>query len=124
MRTLIVEDNANFRNTFKDALCKRFPEMVLDEAVNGAEALDKVKIFRPNIIFMDVRLPDKNGLELTTQIKRSHPHTFVIILTQYDLPEYREAARHGQADAFLTKNRLNLASIDELIERLTKREAS
>lgn len=122
LRTLIVEDNANFRNTFKDALSKRFPSMVLDEAVNGAEAMDKVKAFHPDIIFMDARLPDKNGFELTTQIKSLHPKTFIIILTQYDLPEYREAARDGLADAFLTKNTLQLATIDKLLNQLKAKE--
>ncbi len=118
LRTLIVEDNANFRNTFKDALGKRFPSMVLDEAVNGEEALEKVKSFHPDVIFMDIRLPDKNGLELTTEIKSAYPQPFIIILTQYDLPEYREAARIGLADAFLTKNALNLAKVDELIKHI------
>ena len=118
LRTLIVEDNANFRNTFKDALSKRFPSMVLDVAVNGAEAMEKVKTFHPDVIFMDIRLPDKSGLELTTEIKSKYPQPFIIILTQYDLPEYREAARIGLADAFLTKNTLNLATIDELIKRI------
>ena len=120
LRTLIVEDNANFRNTFKDALGKRFPSMVLDVAVNGAEAMEKVKTFHPDVIFMDIRLPDKSGLELTTEIKSEYPQPFIIILTQYDLPEYREAARIGLADAFLTKSALNLATIDELIKRIPK----
>jgi len=118
LRTLIVEDNANFRNTFMDALGKRFPSMKLDVAVNGAEAMYKVKAFHPDVIFMDIRLPDKSGLELTTEIKSKYPQPFIIILTQYDLPEYREAARIGLADAFLTKNSLNLAKVEELIKSL------
>ncbi len=116
LRTLIIEDNVNFRNTFMDALGKRFPSMVLDVAVNGAEAMEKVKSFHPDVIFMDIRLPDKSGLELTTEIKNKYPQPFIIILTQYDLPEYREAARIGLADAFLTKNALNLTTVDELIK--------
>ncbi|MDM8556082.1 response regulator transcription factor [Desulfococcaceae bacterium HSG7] len=118
LRTLIVEDNADFRNTFMDALGKRFPSMKLDVAVNGVEAMDKVKAFHPDVIFMDIRLPDKSGLELTTEIKSKYPQPFIIILTQYDLPEYREAARIGMADAFLTKNSLNLAKVEELIKSL------
>ncbi|MDM8539901.1 response regulator transcription factor [Desulfococcaceae bacterium HSG9] len=118
LRTLIVEDNADFRNTFMGALGKRFPSMKLDVAVNGVEAMDKVKAFHPDVIFMDIRLPDKSGLELTTEIKSKYPQPFIIILTQYDLPEYREAARIGLADAFLTKNSLNLAKVEELIKSL------
>jgi len=107
-----------------DALGKQFPSMVLDAAVNGAKAMEKVISFQPDVIFMDIRLPDKNGLELTTEIKLQYPQIFIIILTQYDLPEYREAARIGLADAFLTKNALNLAMIDELINQIPENTVS
>jgi len=69
LRTLIIEDNVNFRNTFMDALGKRFPSMVLDVAVNGAEAMEKVKSFHPDVIFMDIRLDWSLPLKLRTNIR-------------------------------------------------------
>jgi DNA-binding NarL/FixJ family response regulator len=102
-RTLIVEDNTSFRRILKDILLRRFPEMPVEEAADGIEALQKVAASVPDLIFMDIRLPGENGLELTRKIKKENPAVTVIILTSYDLPEYREAAQRYGADHFLTK---------------------
>jgi DNA-binding NarL/FixJ family response regulator len=89
-RILIVEDNAFFLHIL--------------EAANGDEAMQKIKTLPPNAIFMDLRLPGENGLELTKKIKAQHPNIIVVILTNYDLPEYREAAYQCGADHFLPKD--------------------
>jgi len=116
LKTLIVDDSTTFRKTFKDALCERFPFMLIEEAPGTTEALQKIKTFLPDVIFMDIWLPGESGLEFTKRIKASHPEIVVIILTAYDLPEYREAAYNGGADAFISKNSLNLADIAALIK--------
>lgn len=118
LKTLIVEDSAVFRKAFKEALCKRFPFMAVEEALDGKAALEKVISFLPHLVFMDIRLPGQNGLELTRKIKTSHPNIAIIILTDYDLPEYREAARSGGADGFIPKGGLNLTDIGALIETI------
>ena len=118
LKTLIVEDSTTFRMTFKEALCRQFPFMVVEEVVDGAEALKNIKTQLPDLIFMDIRLPGESGLELTATIKASHPEIAIIILTAYDLPEYREAAYRGGADGFIPKSSLNLADIGALIESI------
>ena len=55
LRTLIVEDNSLFRKTLRESLQMSFPGIAIDEAANGAEALQKVNAFLPDIIFMDIR---------------------------------------------------------------------
>ncbi len=116
LKTLIVDDSATFRKTFKKALCERFPFMLIEEALDATEALQKIKAFLPNLVFMDIRLPGESGLELTRRIKASHPEIVIIILTAYDLREYREVAYDGGADAFIPKSSLNLADIAALIK--------
>jgi len=116
LKTLIVNDSATFRKTFKEALCERFPFMLIEEALDATEALQKIKAFLPDLIFMDIRLPGESGLELTRRIKASYPEIAIIILTAYDLREYREAAYDGGADAFIPKSSLNLADISALIK--------
>ena len=59
--------------------------MLIEEAQDATDALQKIKTFLPDVIFMDIRLPGKNGLELTQRIKTSHPEIAIIILTVYDL---------------------------------------
>jgi YesN/AraC family two-component response regulator len=103
LKTLIFEDSAFFRQLLKETLHSRFPAMNIAEAENGKDALQKVESLRPHLIFMDIKLPGENGLELTKKIKARYSDISIIILTSYDLPEYREAAREYQADHFLSK---------------------
>ena len=112
-KILIVEDNGTFRKTFRNALEKRFPGLSVEEAEDGGNVLKKTDSFRPDLIFMDIRLPGTSGLELTEKIKDRYPDILVFILTEYDLPEYHEAACFGGADEFISKGDLNLSDIAE-----------
>ena len=121
MRTLIVEDNASYREMIRDSLNTLFPSMVIHEASEGNEAIQKVGVFQPQLIFMDIRLPDENGLRLTERIKASHPDTKVIIMTSYDSVEYREAATRCGADAFITKDFLKPEQVETLVKSVLSR---
>ncbi len=103
-RILIVEDNAFFLQFFKETLRSRFPFMEISEAANGEEAMQKIKHLRPEIVFMDVRLPGESGLELTKKVKEQYPDIIVVIVTNYDLPEYRKAAYESKANHFISKD--------------------
>jgi DNA-binding NarL/FixJ family response regulator len=101
---LIVEDNAFFLQFLKQTLQSRYPSMDIHEATNGEEALKEIKTLPPDIILMDLRLPGENGLELTKKIKAQYPGIIVVVLTNYNLPEYREAAYQCGADHFVPKD--------------------
>lgn len=96
----------------------RFPHMVVAEAADGEQALEKMASFRPNLIFMDIVLPGENGLELTKKIKTDHPAVIVIILTNYDLPEYRDAADRYGANYFISKSTSTRDDILRLVESI------
>jgi CheY-like chemotaxis protein len=113
---LIVEDNAVFRNSLKDTLCRRFPSLCVHEAVDGMEALQKVNATIPDLIFMDICLPGTNGLELTKTIKSSNQDIVIAVFTSYDLPEYRDAAFRCGANYFLTKGTTTSEEIMSLVE--------
>jgi len=117
-KILIVEDNDSFRQALRNLLCSRYPSMSFKEARDGREALNEVSAFHPDLIFMDIKLPGENGLELTRKIKVSNPEVKIIILTSHDLPEYREAARAGGADHFLTKDSSKASEIFALVDNL------
>ena len=118
MRTLIVEDNATLRKTFKEVLRKKFPSMVIEEAMDGTEATEKVETFLPHLVFMDIRLPGETGLELTKKIRVSHPEMHIIVLTDYNLPEYRKAAFDSGADDSVVKGSLNAPAIEALVKSI------
>ena len=117
LRVLIVEDSILFRRLFKETLHHRFPSVEIYEAIDGEEALLQVETLRPNLIFMDIRLPGENGLELTQKIKTRNPNIIVIILTGYDLPEYREASQR-YADYFFSKDSSTTENIFTLVESI------
>jgi DNA-binding NarL/FixJ family response regulator len=103
-KTMLVEDSSSFRQLVKDTLQGLFPSMDIIEAADGVEAFQKIDSHPPNLIFMDIRLPGENGLELTRKIKADYPDIIVIILTSYDSPEYRKAANQYKADYFFSKD--------------------
>jgi len=117
-KTLIVEDSALYRKLLKDTLRSRFPSMEIIEAESGEEAMQQISAHPPDLIFMDIKLPGKNGLELTGKIKAKYPDVTVIILTSYDTPEYREAAAQVKADHFLSKGSSSKEGILALVESI------
>lgn len=119
LKTLIVEDNATFRQSLKATLETEFPLMVIEEAEDGKEAMERVTTFRPDLIFMDIKLPGETGLDLTKRIKTNDTSIVVIILTSYDLPEYREAAQQYGADYFVSKGSSTREEILELVRSIS-----
>jgi CheY-like chemotaxis protein len=117
LKVLIVEDSTLFRQLFKETLHDRFPSIEIYEAADGEEALQKIESLRPNLIFMDIRLPGENGLELTKQVKARYPNIIVIILTGYDVPEYREFSSR-YADYFFSKDSSTTENIFTLVESI------
>ena len=102
--TLLVDENVSYRQTLSDMLLLHFPLIGVDEAGNGREALSKVEYCRPDLIFMDIQLPEENGLDVTKEIKRVYQDIVIIILTNDGLLEYREQAFGNGADYFLSKD--------------------
>lgn len=100
---LLVEDNLTFRASLREMLAMRFPDMGIEEASNGDEAMHIIDRHEPALVFMDIKLPGRNGLELTRTIKNSNSEIDIIILTSYEIPEYREAAFRSGASHFFTK---------------------
>ena len=100
---LLVDDHTGYRRTVSGLLRSRFPEIQVEEAGDAVEALDKVARYSIDLVLMDIRLPGENGIELTRVIKSAHLATSVVILSGYDLPQYRQAAFRGGADCFLYK---------------------
>jgi len=121
LSVLLVEDNRIYRETFKDNLRQHFPVVSVSEAGNADEALQKIKGTPPDLIFIDIRLPGMNGLQLTQRIKKDFPKIPVVILTGYDLPEYREAAIQYGADGFFVKESLQWEKIEALVKSIEQR---
>ena len=118
LRLLLVEDNNLFRKTLRESLRVSFPEIAIDEAADGVEALKRVDVFTPDLILMDIRLPGESGLALTKKIKAIYPDIIIFVLTNYDSEECREAASRYGADRYIPKD--SLKRLEELIKSYFK----
>ena len=118
LRVLIVEDNRNFREIFRNELYDHFPSMAIEEAESGEEALQKIGGDSFHLVFVDIRLPGMNGLQLTQKVKNDFPKTYIAILTSYDLPEYREASLQYGADRFFVKSSLKWDEVAAFVESI------
>jgi len=119
-RILIVDDNTFFRKALMERLQKSFPEVAINEMADGGEALREIEALLPDLIFMDIRLSGENGLELTEKIKAVHPNIVIIIMTSYDLIEYRDVASQHGANRFLAKDSFNWRELEELVKSYQK----
>jgi DNA-binding NarL/FixJ family response regulator len=123
-RILIVDDNVFFRKALMERLQMSFPAVAINEVADGGEVLREVDAFLPDLIFMDIKLSGENGLELTKKIKAAHPNISILIITSYDLFEYRDAASRYGANRFLDKASFNWRELEELVKSYQKVQES
>ncbi|OIO89703.1 MAG: hypothetical protein AUK03_14060 [Anaerolineae bacterium CG2_30_64_16] len=88
IRVLVVDDHAILRDGIRSLLDRQDGITVVGEAGNGVEALAQAEALVPDIVLMDLAMPEMDGLEATRAIKAAHPETKVLILTQHDNQEY------------------------------------
>lgn len=101
--TLLVDDSEAFRDSLARMLTVRFPMMDVLHAKSAEDALRIIAGSLPQLVVADVKLPGDNGLTLTRRVKDQYPEIIVVLLTNFDLPEYREAALRSGADHFFWK---------------------
>jgi DNA-binding NarL/FixJ family response regulator len=106
IRTLIVDDKADFRRQVKEFLTSEPDIEVIGEAGDGQEAILKARELRPDVVLMDVSMPGTNGINATRQLKDEMPEVRIIILSVFDLPQYKEAAMAGGASGYVVKQSL------------------
>jgi DNA-binding NarL/FixJ family response regulator len=105
----------------REELHSRRPSLMINEAKDQKDALAMIRTSLPDLVLMDIRLPDGSGLELTRQIKELYPNLNVVILTSYDQDEYREAAFRYKADHYVSKDNFMALLIRILPETFEER---
>lgn len=103
IKIFLVDDNPGFLKRVKDFLATCEGIKVIGEASDGEGAISKTLELKPDLVLMDVRMGGMNGLNATQHLKDEIPEVAIIILSKYDLHEYREAARIRGANGYVVK---------------------
>lgn len=103
IKILIVDDQELFRESLSLILSAQADIKVLGTAENGREAVRQARELKPDVILMDIRMPEIDGIECTKIIKEQHSEIKIIVLTTFDDDEYIYEALKNGADGFLLK---------------------
>ncbi|MGW0837383.1 response regulator [Streptomyces prunicolor] len=112
IRVLIADDQQMVRQGFTVLLNAQPGIEVVGQAVDGLDAVAKVAELAPDVVLMDIRMPELGGIEATRRITVATPQIKVLVLTTFDLDEYVYEALRAGASGFLLKD----ASADQLAE--------
>jgi DNA-binding NarL/FixJ family response regulator len=104
LRVLVADDQTLVRGSFRVLIDTAPGLRAVGEAGTGAEAVELAERERPDVVLMDVRMPEMDGIEATRRISRDLPDVRVLILTTFDLDSYVYAALRAGASGFLLKD--------------------
>ena len=103
-RILIVDDHPLTRQGMAQLIGQQPDLMICGEAGTGTRALDLVRSLRPDLVCVDVSLPDKHGLELIKDIRAVHPSALILVVSMHDENLYAQRALRAGARGYLMKN--------------------
>jgi two-component system OmpR family response regulator len=112
VRALVVDDEATLAELLSTAL--RYEGWQVEHALTGQAAIKQARTLEPDVILLDVMLPDLSGLEVLRRIRATHPHVPVLFLTAKDAVEDRIAGLTAGGDDYVTKP----FSLEEVVARL------
>jgi len=104
IRVLIADDQALVRAGFRMILDAEDDLMVVAEAADGVQAVEQARRAKPDVVLMDIRMPELDGIEATRRVLEAVPDVRVLMLTTFDLNEYVYDALRAGASGFLLKD--------------------
>jgi DNA-binding NarL/FixJ family response regulator len=103
IRLVIVDDHALVREGLRTMLAHQQSLLIVGEAATGAEGIAAVGTHQPDVVLLDIRLPDMSGLEACRRIHQLHPHVHAVMLTVYEDEHYVFEALRAGARGYLLK---------------------
>jgi DNA-binding NarL/FixJ family response regulator len=114
IKILLAEDHAVVRESIRESLAREPEFQVVGEAGDGEDAVKQAIALSPDVILMDVSMPNLNGIEATRQIKAVKPTVAILILTAYDDEQYVFSVLSAGAAGYLLKD----IGVSELVEAI------
>ncbi len=114
-RTILVDDQPIFRDIIRGVLARTGRFQFVGEAENGAEAVDLFDQVKPDVVIMDVQMPDMNGFEATVRITEENPEAIVILMSMQADASYASVAIEAGAKGFLPKKTIDADMVLNLL---------
>ena len=111
-RIILAEDHVLLRRGIRKLLESNGNYRVIGEAGDGLELLDQLKRVKPDIVIIDITMPNLDGLDATREIKRNYPEVKVLILTMHKRKEYLDHALSAGAEGYLLKEEVDSKLLD------------
>lgn len=103
IRVLIVDDHAIVRDGLASLLARRKDIEIVGQAADGRQGIEQAHTLLPDVILMDIAMPEMNGLEATREIRKALPGIRILVLTQYESKEYVLPLLRAGAAGYLAK---------------------
>jgi YesN/AraC family two-component response regulator len=114
LRVLVVDDNETVRRTICQILRSEADFEVVWEAVDGEDAVRKIREHKPDVVLLDITMPAMNGLEVAEIIKTESPSVQVLIVSQHDSRGFQWAALAAGVSGYVNKSNVGKDLIPEL----------
>jgi DNA-binding NarL/FixJ family response regulator len=111
---VVVDDQAPFRMAAKAVLRRLACFELAGEAASGPEAIELVDVLRPELVLMDINMPEMNGIEATRRIVSAHPEVVVFLCSTYDVEDLPPDAADSGASAYVNKERFGADTLRRL----------
>lgn len=112
IKVLVVDDQTELAEELAEILSSDEAVETIGTAKDGFDALEKMALCRPDVVLMDIRMPNMNGVVATQRIKSEYPETKVVVLTTFDDSDYILNAINNGASGYLLKDISSTALID------------
>ena len=112
---MLVDDQDLFRDMARSMLSASGDFVVVAEANDGSVAVERYATSRPDVVLMDVQMPQMNGFEATRRIMEAHPEAVIVLVSMRAEPQYELAGREAGAVGFIAKRELSATSIMALL---------
>lgn len=114
MKVFIADDSKIFRVRLKELLSELTEIEIIGEAENALETKKRIRKLNPDVVILDIRMPDGSGIDVLKHIKKNNRAPVVIILTNYPYPQYRKKCVELGASYFFNKS----DEIEKVLETL------
>ena len=118
LRVFVADDSAFIRERLPERLVDFAGVEIVGQASDGEKALASIRILKPDVAILDIRMPGKSGIEVLQELRKDESSPVIIMLTAYPYPQYRDKCMALGADFFLDKAE-EFDKLDDILRQLS-----